>query len=107
MNLRAVFHNKKEQNIIFNILQPQALTRYSWQPFKWIETDIKLSFSEFEWYSKSAAKSGKDIYNFILPSEEDNDLAPRENLESNSAGLKSSQTGGVLDKWRSITHCSD
>ena len=55
MNLRGVLHNKRGQNVIFNILQSQASTRYSWQPFKWIETDIKLAFSEFEWYGKSAA----------------------------------------------------
>ena len=45
--------------------------------------------------NQQPSKSGIDIYNFILPSEEDCDLAPGKNLEPNSAGLKSSQTGKV------------
>ena len=35
------------------------------------------------------------IFNFVLPSEEDSVGSPGENLDPNSAGLKSSQTGGV------------
>ena len=38
------------------------------------------------------------MLNFILPSEDDCALAPEENLEPNSAGLKSSQTRGVWHK---------
>ena len=38
------------------------------------------------------------IFNFVLPSEGDCALAPEENLEPNSAGLKSSRTGGVWHK---------
>ena len=38
------------------------------------------------------------IFNFILPSEEDCALNPEENLEPNSAGLKSSRTRGVWHK---------
>ena len=38
------------------------------------------------------------IFNFVLPSEEDCVLDPEENLEPNSAGLKSSRTGGVWHK---------
>ena len=42
--------------------------------------------------------SRNGIFNFVLPSEEDFALAPEENLEPNSAGLKSSRTGGVWHK---------
>ena len=50
------------------------------------------------------------IFNFVLPSEEDCVLDPEENLEPNSAGLKSSRTGGVwhksLEESRSAqNHC--
>ena len=53
-DVRAVLLNQREQNVIFNILQPQATTQYSWRPFEWIETDIKSAFHEFEWDGKSA-----------------------------------------------------
>ena len=44
------------------------------------------------------------IFNFILPSEEDFNLAPEENLEPNSPGLKSSQTRGVWHKFLEESH---
>ena len=43
-------------------------------------------------------------FNFVLPSEEVCVLAPEENLESNSAGLKSSRTGGVWHKSPEESH---
>ena len=42
--------------------------------------------------------SRNGILNFVLPSEEDFVLAPAENLEPNSSGLKISRTGGVWHK---------
>ena len=44
------------------------------------------------------------MLNFILPSEDDCALAPEENLEPNSAGLKSSQTRGVWHKSLEESH---
>ena len=44
------------------------------------------------------------IFNFILTSEEDCFLAPGENLEPNSAGLKSSRTRGVWHKSLEESH---
>ena len=44
------------------------------------------------------------IFNSILPSEEDCNLPPEENLEPNSAGLKSSQTRGVWHKSLEESH---
>ena len=38
------------------------------------------------------------IFNFFLPSEEECTPTPEEYLEPNSAGLKSSRTGGVWHK---------
>ena len=48
--------------------------------------------------------SRNGIFNFVLPSEEDCALAPEENLEPNSAGLKSSRTGGVWHKSLEESH---
>ena len=42
---------------------------------------------------RQPSKNG--IFKFLLPSEKDCNLAPEENLEPNSAGLRSSRTGGV------------
>ena len=44
------------------------------------------------------------MFNFVLPSEEDSVGFPGENLDPNSAGLKSSQTGGVWNKSREGAH---
>ena len=44
------------------------------------------------------------IFNFILPLEEDCNLTPEENLEPNSAGLKSSRTRGVWCKSLEESH---
>ena len=46
------------------------------------------------------------MLNFILPSEDDCALAPEENLEPNSAGLKSSQTRGVWHKSLKEIHAA-
>ena len=48
--------------------------------------------------------SRNGIFNFVLPSEEDCVLAPEENLEPNSAGLKNSRTGGVWYKSLEESH---
>ena len=48
--------------------------------------------------------SRNGIFNFVLPSEEDCVLAPEENLEPNSAGLKSSRTGVVWHKSLEESH---
>ena len=52
--------------------------------------------------NQQPSKNG--IFNFILPSEEDCFLAPGENLEPNSAGLKSSRTRGVWHKSLQESH---
>ena len=44
------------------------------------------------------------IFIFILPSEEDCNLTPEENLEPNSAGLKSLRTRGVWHKSLEESH---
>ena len=44
------------------------------------------------------------IFKFYLPSEEECKWTPEENLEPNSAGLKSSQTGGVWHKSLEESH---
>ena len=44
------------------------------------------------------------VFNFILPSEDDCALTPEENLEPNSAGLKSSWTTGVWHKSLEENH---
>ena len=44
------------------------------------------------------------IFNFFLPSEEESKRTPAENLEPNSAGLKSSRTGGVWHKSLEESH---
>ena len=44
------------------------------------------------------------IFNFFLPSEEECNSTPEENLEPNSAGLKSSRTGGVWHKSLEESH---
>ena len=44
------------------------------------------------------------IYNFCLPSEEEIKQTPEENLESSSAGLKSSRTGGAWHKSLEESH---
>ena len=44
------------------------------------------------------------IFSFVLPSEEDCVLDPEENPEPNSAGLKSSRTGGVCHKSLEESH---
>ena len=46
------------------------------------------------------------MLNFILSSEDDCALAPEENLEPNSAGLKSSQTRGVWHKSLKEIHAA-
>ena len=43
---------------------------------------------------------------FILPAEDDSALASEENLEPNSAGLKSSQTRGVWRKSLEESHAA-
>ena len=48
--------------------------------------------------------SRNGIFNFVLPSEEDCVLAPEENLEPNSASLKSSRTGGIWHKSLEESH---
>ena len=48
--------------------------------------------------------SRNGIFNFVLPSEEDCVLPTEENLEPNSAGLKSSWTGGVWHKSLEESH---
>ena len=48
--------------------------------------------------------SRNGIFNVILPSEEDSVRTPEENLEPNSAGLKSSRTGGVWNKSLEESH---
>ena len=50
--------------------------------------------------------SNNDIFNFILPSEDDCSLAPDKNLEPNSAGLKSSRTGGVCHNSLEESHAA-
>ena len=50
--------------------------------------------------------SNNDIFNFILPSEDDCALAPDKNLEPNSAGLKRSRTGGVCQKSLEESHAT-
>ena len=52
--------------------------------------------------SKQPSKDG--IFNFYLPSEEEANSDPVENLEPNSAGLKSSRTGGVWHKSLEESH---
>ena len=52
--------------------------------------------------NQQPSKNG--IFNFILPSEEDCFMAPGENLEPNSAGLKSSRTRGVWHKSLEESH---
>ena len=48
--------------------------------------------------------SRNGIFNFVLPSEEDCVQAPEENLEPNSASLKSSRTGGIWHKSLEESH---
>ena len=48
--------------------------------------------------------SKNSIYNFVFPSEDDSVGSPGENLGPNSAGLKSSQAGGVWNKSREEAH---
>ena len=50
--------------------------------------------------------SNNDIFNFIQPSQDDCALAPDKNLEPNSAGLKSSRTGGVCHKSLEESHAA-
>ena len=55
--------------------------------------------------STDATQPLKDeVYNFFLPSEEECNLDPKENLEPNSAGLKSSRTRGVWHKSLEESH---
>ena len=55
--------------------------------------------------STDTTKPPKDeVYNFFLPSEEECNSDSKENLEPNSAGLKSSRTGGVWQKSLEESH---
>ena len=57
----------------------------------------RLTCAQFS-ETQQSSKNGRG--NFVLPSEEDSVGSPRENLDPNSAGLKSSQAGGVWKKYR-------
>ena len=52
--------------------------------------------------TKQPLKDG--IFNFFLPSEEECNSTPEENLKPNSPGLKSSRTGGVWHKSLEESH---
>ena len=52
--------------------------------------------------AKQPLKDG--MFNFFLPSEEECNSTPEENLEPNSAGLKSSRTGGVWHRSLEESH---
>ena len=54
--------------------------------------------------SANQQSSRNGIFNFIVPSEKDCSLVPEENLEPNSAGLKSSRTRGVWHKSLEESH---
>ena len=55
--------------------------------------------------STDTAKPPKDeVYNFFLPSEEEYNSDSKENIEPDSAGLKSSRTGGVWHKSLEESH---
>ena len=54
--------------------------------------------------NQQPSKNG--IFNFILPSEEDCDLSPEENLEPKSAGLKSSRGRRVWHKFLEENHAA-
>ena len=55
-------------------------------------------------YTATQQSLRNGIFNLILPLEEDCNLAPEENLEPNSAGLKSSRTRGVSHEFLEESH---